>query len=86
MPQPCQNVNWQKFIQDMLIYNILLKKMHIYRHIRLCPKQWSILSTMCESVSIAVYDFHTPVLCSIQLRLTLVRGGQLHALFTRLVD
>ena len=29
MPQPCQNVSRQKFIQEMLIYNIL-KKICIY--------------------------------------------------------
>ena len=26
MPEPCQNVSGQKFIQEMLIYNIMLKK------------------------------------------------------------
>ena len=40
MPQPWQNVSRQKFIQEMLIYNILEKNMHIHPHIgpTLIPK------------------------------------------------
>ena len=47
MPQPCQKCQPAEIhSRDANLQYYVKKNMHIYRHIRLCPKAGSILSTI----------------------------------------